>query len=465
MPPALEVPEPDLSMELQDQLRRSLTENEVRFFGVLDDEQETPVLEAASSRAFAGFAVGEAVRMLKKFNPETTKEVLSDNIHGMIHSEALVGHLAQGSLEALREYVPRDRAAWLAQDIEGHAAAVSQRLSLLRASLVRTACLARVKSVELATDRGTHVVMLSAGGGALVLGCTGGVVGMCGGATAGTIAGVVPALLTFGLSLPAGAVVGGGVGGCLGVAAGMLSGLVGGGASGGVAYRYRAEIRDGAVRVKVQALHVKARAAEKAQELQMVANSWAGSAKARAGGTVQALSDTTSEVAGRAKAFGHVAATCAHSKASELGANAKALALNRATQATSAGAAGGAIAMGAVGGGLGLVTGGAAGAAVGLVPALFTFGLSIPVCAAIGSGAGACLGTAAGGTTGLVGGGAVGYGAYGAYSHREEISLGASEALAKLGGMTESVKEKAKEKATTSASYVKARLSGTGGTQ
>merc|ERR1719414_2455127 len=247
--------------------------------------------------------------MLKKFNPETTKEVLSDNIHGMIHSEALVGHLAQGSLEALREYVPRDRAAWLAQDIEGHAAAVSQRLSLLRASLVRTACLARVKSVELATDRGTHVVMLSAGGGALVLGCTGGVVGMCGGA-------------------PAGAFVGGGVGGCLGVAAGMLSGLVGGGASGGVAYRYRAEIRDGAVRVKIQALHVKARAAEKAQELQIVANSWAGSAKARAGGTVQALSDATSEVAGRAKA-----------KASELGANAKALALNPATQATSGGAA------------------------------------------------------------------------------------------------------------------------------
>jgi len=105
----------------------------------------------------------------------------------------------------------------------------------------------------------------------------------------------------------------------------------------------------------------------------MVANSWAGSAKACAGGIVQALSDTTSEVAGRAKAFGHVAATSAHSKASELGANAKALALNRATQATSAGAAGGAIAMGAAGGGLGLVTGGAAGIAVGLVPALFTF--------------------------------------------------------------------------------------------
>merc|ERR1719362_1311010 len=355
----------------------------------------------------------------------------------MIHSEALVGHLAKRSQEALREYVPRDRAAWLAQ----------------------------VKGLELATDRGTHVVMLSAGSGAVVLGCTGGVVGTCGGATAGTIAGVVPALLTFGLSLPAGAVVGGGVGGCLGAAAGTLSGLVGGGASGGVAYRYRAEIGDGAVHIKVKALRAKDRAAEKAQELQMVANSWVGSAKAHAGGTVQALSDATSEAAERAKVFGHVAATSAHLKASELGANAKALALNPAAQATSGGAAGGAIAVGAAGGGLGLVAGGAAGAAVGLVPALFTFGLSIPVCVAIGSGAGACLGTAAGGTTGLVGGGAVGYGAHSAYSQREEISLGASEALTKFSGMAESMKEKAKEKANMSASFVKAKLGGTGGTQ
>merc|ERR1719362_2665631 len=313
----------------------------------------------------------------------------------MIHSEALVGHLAKRSQEALREYVPRDRAAWLAQ----------------------------VKGLELATDRGTHVVMLSAGSGAVVLGCTGGVVGTCGGATAGTIAGVVPALLTFGLSLPAGAVLGGGVGGCLGAAAGALSGLVGGGASGAVAYRYRAEISDGAAHVKVKALRAKEIAVEKAQELQTEANFWAGSAKARAGVTVNSVSHVTSEAAERAKVFGHVAATSVQLKASEFGTNAKALALNPASQATSAGAAGGCIAIGAAGGGLGLLAGGVAGAAVGLVPALFTFGLSIPVCAAIGGGAGACLGTAAGGTTGIVGGGAVGYGAYNAYSQRKEISL------------------------------------------
>jgi len=465
MPPTPEVPEPDLSMEVQDQLRRRLTDIQVSFFSALDEEEEAPVLEAASSKAFAGSAVGEAVRMLKKFHPEATREALSDSIHGIVHSEAFVGHLAQRSQEALREYVPRDRAAWLAHDIEGHVAAMSQRLNVLRASFMRTACLARVKGLELATDRGTHVVVLSAGGGALVLGCAGGVVGTCGGATAGAIAGVVPALLTFGLSLPAGAVVGGGVGGCLGAAAGVLSGFVGGGTSGGVAYRYRAELRDGVVHIKVKTLCAKAKAAEKTQELQLLANALTDSAKARAGGAIQALSDVSSEATCRAKASGHVVATTIYSTATELGTNAKALARNPAAQATSAGAAGGAIAMGAAGGSAGLVAGGAAGAAVGLVPALFTFGLSIPVCAVIGSGAGACLGTAAGSTTGLVGGGAVGYGAYSAYSQREEISHGASEALTKFSGMAESMKEKAKEKANMSASFVKAKLGGTGGTQ
>merc|ERR1711874_602781 len=49
----------------------------------------------------------------------------------------------------------------------------------------------------------------------------------------------------------------------------------------------------------------------------------------------------------------------------------------------------------------------------GVVPALFTFGLSIPVFAVVGGGAGLCVGTAVGGATGSVGGGAVGYGVYG----------------------------------------------------
>ena len=49
-----------------------------------------------------------------------------------------------------------------------------------------------------------------------------------------------------------------------------------------------------------------------------------------------------------------------------------------------AGVAGGAAALGATGGATGLAAGSAVGAALGLVPAIFTFGLSIPVGAAIG---------------------------------------------------------------------------------
>merc|ERR1712151_1356783 len=64
----------------------------------------------------------------------------------------------------------------------------------------------------------------------------------------------------------------------------------------------------------------------------------------------------------------------------------------------------------------------------------FTFGLSIPVFAVVGGGAGLCVGTVVGGTTGVVGGGAVGYGAYG---KRLEIAEGARKCrtftTAKLG--------------------------------
>lgn len=74
-----------------------------------------------------------------------------------------------------------------------------------------------------------------------------------------------------------------------------------------------------------------------------------------------------------------------------------------------ASAAGGAMALGLSGGAVGGVAGGFFGGAVGILPAFFTFGMSIPICAAVGSGAGFCSGLAVGGTTGLVSGGAAGY--------------------------------------------------------
>lgn len=83
---------------------------------------------------------------------------------------------------------------------------------------------------------------------------------------------------------------------------------------------------------------------------------------------------------------------------------------NKKVQVTTASAVASAAVLGTGGGAAGLLVGGAMGAATGLVPAFFTFGLSIPVFTAIGSGCGLATGTVVGGTIGLVGGGAAGYG-------------------------------------------------------
>lgn len=71
---------------------------------------------------------------------------------------------------------------------------------------------------------------------------------------------------------------------------------------------------------------------------------------------------------------------------------------------------------------MGLLAGGAVGTALGIVPAFLTFGLSIPVGAAIGGGAGLCVGTTVCGTVGLLGGGAAGHKIY---EHRRRIAEGA----------------------------------------
>ena len=64
----------------------------------------------------------------------------------------------------------------------------------------------------------------------------------------------------------------------------------------------------------------------------------------------------------------------------------------------------GGLAMGSLGGAGGSAIGGMAGAAVGLPTAILTFGLSVPVCAAMGSGMGFCIGSLAGGGVGMLGG-------------------------------------------------------------
>lgn len=82
---------------------------------------------------------------------------------------------------------------------------------------------------------------------------------------------------------------------------------------------------------------------------------------------------------------------------------------NPRIQAAAVSAAGCAVALGATGGVAGLLTGGAIGTALGTIPALFTFGLSIPVGAMLGGGTGLCMGTAFGSTIGFIGGGVAGH--------------------------------------------------------
>merc|ERR1712187_1079272 len=86
--------------------------------------------------------------------------------------------------------------------------------------------------------------------------------------------------------------------------------------------------------------------------------------------------------------------------------------------------------------------GGLLGGAIGLLPALVTFGLSIPFGVVIGGGCGLVAGGAAGGTAGLTGGGAAGF--Y-AYTYRKDIHSAIARARAKANKFAVSVKARAME--------------------
>jgi len=129
----------------------------------------------------------------------------------------------------------------------------------------------------------------------------------------------------------------------------------------------------------------------------------------------------------------------------------------RSFQVTTLSAASGAVTIGAGGGMMGMTAGAGVGAAVGVVPAIFTFGLSIPVGAFMGGAFGLCAGTVVGGSTGLVGGGAAGY--YG-YERRHEIKGAAKGVSDKANACATAVKERALASKNFAISFV----SGTGGT-
>jgi len=149
-----------------------------------------------------------------------------------------------------------------------------------------------------------------------------------------------------------------------------------------------------------------------------------------------------------------LAAESTKAKTIKVGANVRIIVSDPKAQVTAASAAGGAVAMGASGGAAGFLTGGVVGAVFAVPAAFFTFGLSIPVGAAVGAGAGLCVGTATGGAAGLVTGGAAGYSAH---KHKDEIGNGVTGALSKAKAL--------KSKAAASPNMLLARvMASTGGT-
>jgi hypothetical protein len=111
--------------------------------------------------------------------------------------------------------------------------------------------------------------------------------------------------------------------------------------------------------------------------------------------------------------YHHKAAAAAFGNARWLASNATAQAskaiVSPRFRTTAVAAAGGAAALGTGGGATGFVLGGCVGTTVGLLPAVFTFGLSIPVGAMFGAFTGMFVGAGVGSSAGLVGGGAAGY--------------------------------------------------------
>jgi hypothetical protein len=290
------------------------------------------------------------------------------------------------------------------------------------------------RALVLVKDPQFRTVTISSASGAVVLGSVGGAFGTASGVVLGTAAGAVPALFTFGLSLPIGAVVGGGAGLCLGTAAGVGTGAIGGGAAGFGGYRYRVEIKNGLVTIHKKALvsHAQAKLA-----------------------VCQAVDKTKSKViviVDGVKQRSLAAGKFTKTRAGEFAAKTQQVVASEKFKVTAATATAGAV----VCGGTGAVIGTTAGAALGMIPALFTFGLSIPVCAVVGG----CMGTMSGTATGAAGGGAIGYGGF---TYKKEIKSGAETVVATVKEQTACAKSKVCLSAAKVTESIKF-YSGTGGT-
>lgn len=303
------------------------------------------------------------------------------------------------------------------------------------------------KATAVVQDKAFQASAASAAGGALAVGAGGGAVGLASGAVVGAAVGMVPAFFTFGISIPIGAAIGGGSGLIVGVAGGSAMGAVGGVAAGYGVYTKRDDIREFAKKRMANVMScveclkdtsskklvapVKARVAAVValtSDVKAAALAKVTSAQGAATGTYASIKEKG------VKPMAIETVQVARAKAVDFAAGAREAVKEQSFQAAALSAAGGAVLAGAGGGAAGLATGSLVGAAFGLVPAIFTFGLSIPIGAAIGGGTGLVTGAAAGTVLGASGGAAMGYSVH---ARRDKIAEVANQALVKAKSLVQ----------------------------
>merc|ERR1719394_779276 len=286
------------------------------------------------------------------------------------------------------------------------------------------------------SDKGVQVATAAGATGSVAGGVTGGAFGVFVGGAVGATLGLLPAIFTFGLSIPTLFLVGSGCGAAMGSTVGGATGFVGGGAVGYGAYAKRDELRS--VFYRITSAFKDAAHATRSKAQTLLANG-----KSSSSDVVEALKSQVKQKTG-------LAVEVSKKRLND----AKELAADRGVQVVAVSATGGAVVAGTAGSACGLAVGSTVGAAVGVVPAFFTFGLSIPVFAAVGGGCGMVAGTTLGAASGLLGGGMTGYVSY---TRRDAISNSMSSTLNKV--------DDCKKKVLDVADSMRHRLvGGTGGT-
>lgn len=456
---SFEVPEPDLSMELQDQLKRCLTEHESGMFKEESAYRRHDLsivrarLEANMIRhRCAEASVMEMVMILKSFDPEISWEKLSNDIYSIIHSDAVVEHLNLPLKNGMRAFVPSNRTMWFSADVENHIRAKRLYMWLIHQwlweILRKGVTLFPEATADIDIDEALAAALTPAGGGAVVLSAICGAAGMVAGSITGLIVGAVPAPLTFGLSLPIGATVGGGLGSFGGAAAGATVGFCGGAATGVAVYIHREDSGCSLPPLRDAVLSTISNTRTRAQET--IAYLKVSAIDSFDGSCAQVV-----DIASRVAETASTVKQASKQKAIQIGSSLPGLPQDHSSHAILAAATGGAIAVGASAGSAGAVAGGTLGAAFGTVPALFTFGMSIPLGAAVGSSIGLCAGVVTGGTVGFWGGGGAGAGCI-ALSKQQHI--GACISCARE--TANSVAGVVRDRANLSASFVRTRIAG-----